>query len=69
MTDLTNTILECIAHNPGCRQRYIASYCHVWYLDSVFLKTLFALRDSGLIYSESYSDPAQMEYYNKWYIR
>ena len=61
-------ILEYIRENPGCRQRYIASSIRVWQCDNVFLNTLHSLEKSGFIYRKSYSDPANMEYFYKWYL-
>ena len=61
-------ILEYIRENPSCRQRYIASSIGVWQCNGAFLNTLHSLEKSGLIYRESYSDPANMEYFYKWYL-
>ena len=61
-------ILEAIASMPGCRQRSIASAIHVWQCDATFLECLRELRATGLIYRISYSDPANMEFFYKWYL-
>lgn len=61
-------ILETIAAMPGCRQRSIASAIGVWQCDAVFLECLRDLRDAGLIYRINYSDPANMEFFYKWYL-
>ena len=61
-------ILEAIAAMPGCRQRFIASVIGVWQCDGLFLNTLNALEEWGLIRRENYSDPANMEYFYKWYL-
>jgi hypothetical protein len=61
-------ILETIAAMPGCRQRSIASAIGIWQCDADFLECLRDLRDAGLIYRISHSDPAQMEFFYKWYL-
>ena len=61
-------ILETIAAMPGCRQRSIASAIGVWQCDGLFLNTLHALEGWGLIRRENYSDPANMEFFYKWYL-
>lgn len=61
-------ILEAIAAMPGCRQRSIASAIRVWQCDATFLECLRDLRASGLVFRISHSDPANMEYFYKWYL-
>ena len=61
-------ILEAIAAMPGCRQRSIAAAIHVWQCDATFLESLRDLRAAGLIYRINYSDPANMEFFYKWYL-
>ena len=61
-------ILKAIASMPGCRQRSIASVIGVWQCDATFLECLRDLRNAGLIYRISYSDPANMEFFYKWYL-
>lgn len=61
-------ILEAIASMPGCRQRSIASAIHVWQCDVTFLESLRDLRAAGLIYRINHSDPANMEFFYKWYL-
>lgn len=61
-------ILEAIAAMPGCRQRSIASAIHVWQCDATFLECLRDLRNAGLIYRIDHSDPANMEFFYKWYL-
>ena len=61
-------ILEAIAAMPGCRQRSIASAVGVWQCDATFLECLRGLRDAGFIYRISHSDPANMEFFYKWYL-
>ena len=54
-------ILEIIGAMPGCRQREIASAIGVWQCNAIFMGCLHNREDLGFIYSESYSDPANME--------
>ena len=61
-------ILEAIAAMPGCRQRSIAAAIHVWQCDATFLESLRDLRAAGLIYRINHSDPANMEFFYKWYL-
>ena len=61
-------ILETIGAMPGCRQREIASAIGVWQCNAIFMRCLYDLEDLGFIYSESYSDPANMEHFYKWYL-
>ena len=61
-------ILEAIAAMPGCRQRSIASAIHVWQCDATFLECLRDLWNAGLIYRIDHSDPANMEFFYKWYL-
>lgn len=61
-------ILEAIAAMPGCRQRSIASAIGVWQCDATFLECLRDLRAAGLIYRIDHSDPANMEFFYKWYL-
>ena len=61
-------ILEAIATMPGCRQRSIAATIHVWQCDATFLECLRDLRAAGLIYRINHSDPANMEFFYKWFL-
>ena len=61
-------ILETIGAMPGCRQREIASVIGVWQCNAIFMGCLRNLEELGVIDSESYSDPANMEYVYKWYL-
>lgn len=61
-------ILEYLRTNPGAHKRNIASFLKVWQCSFEFLATMDDLYEDGLIRSEIYRDPAQMEYYEKWYV-
>lgn len=65
---MENKILNYIAEHPYCRQREIASGCHVWLCNQLFLDSLHNLYKNELIDCEFFSDPANVEYYNKWYL-
>ena len=62
-------MLAYIAAHPGCRSREIAGGIGMWLCDSEFLHMRHELEKEGLIYAETYRDPAQMEFYDKWYIK
>lgn len=53
---------------PHCRSRYIASTLHVWLCDIEYLSALQELYKEGKIDCEYHHDPAQMEFYNEWYV-
>ena len=61
-------ILSYLRENPGARKRSIASHLHVWQCSFEFLATMDDLCEDGLIREEPYRDPAQMEFYSKWYV-
>lgn len=62
-------ILDYIKANPGCRKREIAHSLGVWQCNGEFLRTVADMENAGIIHSESYSDPAQMEFYLKYFIK
>ena len=61
-------ILEYVRDCPYCRQRYIAKACHTWFLNEDFLNALQRLYKGGFIDCRYHHDPAQMEFYNEWYL-
>lgn len=61
-------ILVCLLEWPGSRQREIASSLRVWLCDSTFLDTMHQLENDGLIKHTVHNDPANMEFYKKWYL-
>ena len=68
MTDLEMKILRYLADHPYTRQRYIASFCHLWLCNEEFLTSLHNVYKAGLVDCEYHHDPAQMEFYNLWYL-
>lgn len=62
-------ILQFINSNPGTRKRYIASSLGVWVGNQAFLSTMHKLERDGKICHLTHHDPAQMEFYDEWYIK
>lgn len=60
-------ILEYLGKYPGARKRDIASELHVWVASKELSKALYELLDEGHIGRKLYKDPANMEFYDKWY--
>ena len=60
-------ILSCLNRYPGARKRSIASEIH-HPIDGTFLRTFFEMEDNGLIKRITISDPANLEFYDKWYL-
>lgn len=60
-------IIDYIRNHPGCRKREIASDLNVWQCDPNFLRTMHDLESRGLIKAIPFSDPANMEFYDRWY--
>lgn len=61
-------IISIILGNPGARKRYIAHLLGVWQCDPTFLRTMNNLERKGLIFCSEHHDPAQMEFYDKWFV-
>lgn len=61
-------ILSYLREHPGARKRSIANHLRVWQCSFEFLATMDDLCEDGLIREEIYRDPAQMEFYSKWYV-
>ena len=61
-------ILEYLERHPGARKRYIASYLRVWQCSHDFLRAMADLEADRKIRRELYKDPAQMEFFDKWYV-
>lgn len=62
-------ILDYIHAHPGCRKREIASAINIWQCDKHFLEAMAYLEKSGEIYTITHNDPANMEFYDEWYIK
>ena len=61
-------ILACLNRYPGSRKREIASSLRIWLCDKLFLDTMNELKHDGLIKYITINDPANMEFYDKWYL-
>ena len=61
-------ILRFVAVHPYCRQRYIASALNTWLCSERFLDSLHYVYKQGWIDCEYHHDPAQMEFFNLWYL-
>lgn len=64
---MSERILAYLHDHPGARKREIAGHLRVWVCDDFFIRVMHHLERANLIRSEIYRDPAQMEYYDKWY--
>ena len=64
---IAEQILNYLHDHPGARKREIAGHLHLWVCNEHFLIIMQHLERARLIRRETYSDPAQMEYYDKWY--
>lgn len=62
-------ILQFINSNPGTRKRYIASSLGVGVSNSSFMRAMRNLTKEGKICYVAHHDPAQMEFYDEWYIK
>lgn len=65
---MKDQILDYLRKHPGARKREIAGHLHIWLCSFDFLAAIDDLYEDGLIRYETYRDPAQMEYYDKWYV-
>lgn len=57
-----------IKENPGVRKRDIASELHIWVCDKNLSNMLYELLLEGRVFRRLHRDPANMEFYDKWYI-
>ena len=64
---LKNEILRYIMNHPGCRKRTIAEDIGIWQCDTQFLAAMCELEQEKMITSELFRDPANMDYYYKFY--
>ena len=64
---LKNEILRYIINNPGCRKRTIAAAMGIWQCDVTFLAAMCELEQEKMIKSELFRDPANMDFYYKFY--
>ena len=64
---LKNEILRYIMNHPGCRKRTIAEDIGIWQCHTQFLAAMCELEQEKMITSELFRDPANMDYYYKFY--
>lgn len=64
---MAEKILAYLCDHPGARKREIAGHLRIWVCNETFLIIMQHLEHAHLIRRETYSDLAQMEYYDKWY--
>ena len=64
---LKNEILRYIMNHPGRRKRTIAAAMGIWQCDVKFLAAMCELEQEKMIKSELFRDPANMDYYYKFY--
>lgn len=60
-------ILAYLNRYPGARKRFIASKIHSP-VNGIFLHSFSELEDIGFIQRVTINDPANMEFYDKWYL-
>jgi len=60
-------ILACLNRYPGARKRFVASEIHC-FVDGTFLRAFSEMENDGLIQHVAINDPANMEFYDKWYL-
>lgn len=58
-------IVEFLEKYPGTRKHWLGQACGEWYIN--LLPLIRELEEEGKIYSEYYRDPANMEFYDKYY--
>lgn len=68
INDLKTHIINFIALHPGCRKREIAASIPIWQCAFEFLASMDDLQEDGRITAVPFRDPAQMEFYDKWYV-
>jgi len=60
-------ILTCLNRWPGARKREVATEIHCP-VNGTFLHSFSELEDIGFIHHVTVNDPANMEFYDKWYL-
>ena len=61
-------ILAYLNRRPGSRKRSIARGAKIFSVDGEFLRTMSKMEKDGLIQRVTVKDPANMEFYDKWYL-
>ena len=61
-------VYEYLKENPGARKRDIANELHIWVCDKYLSNILYELLHEGRVFRRLHRDPANMEFYDKWYM-
>lgn len=61
-------ILSYLNRWPGARKRSIARGAKIFSVNGEFLRTMSKMENAGLIQRITINDPANMEFYDKWYL-
>jgi len=61
-------ILEYLSKYPGARKCEIASELHVWVASKELSNALYELLQEERVFRRLHKDPANMEFYDKWYV-
>lgn len=64
---MKNEILACLNRWHGSRKREIATEIH-YPVNGNFLRAFSEMENNGLIQHVTINDPANMEFYDKWYL-
>lgn len=65
--ELEENIIECLTCFPGARKREIAYDCRVSVKD--LIRLLYQMCDDGKLYYVIHRDMANMEYYEKYFVK
>ncbi len=61
-------ILSYLNRWPGSRKRSIARGARIFSINGELLRTMSKMEKDGLIQRVTINDPANMEFYDKWYL-
>ena len=61
-------ILAYLNRWPGSRKRAIARGARIFSVDGQLLRTMSQMEKDGLIQRVTVKDPANMEFYDKWFL-
>lgn len=67
LNQMEERILACLNRWPGARKREIAKEIHC-FVNGTFLRAFSEMENAGLIQHVTINDPANMEFYDKWYL-
>ncbi len=61
-------ILSYLNRWPGSRKRSISRGARIFSINGELLRTMSKMEKDGLIQRVTINDPANMEFYDKWYL-